>query len=102
MTIQGTHMRTVIADNECVYIRPDLYGLWSKLLCKLSSFSDLKNLPQVWHTKGWAILALGFALSPLSVVGPMLDADILLITHLGPVLDLSVINKFFRYKILFL
>jgi hypothetical protein len=54
----------------------------------------LKNLPQVWHTKGWAILARGFALSPLSVVGPMLDADILLITHLGPVLDLSVTNEF--------
>jgi hypothetical protein len=51
-------------------------------------------LPQVWHTKGWAILARGFALSPLSVVGPMLDADILLISHLGPVLDLSVTNKF--------
>jgi hypothetical protein len=87
-------MRTAIADNECAYIRPDSYGLWSKLLCKLSSLSDLKNLPQVWHTKGWDILARGFALSPLSVVGPMLDADILLITHLGPVLDLSVTNKF--------
>jgi hypothetical protein len=57
--------------------------------------SDLKNFPQVWHTKGWAILARGFALSPLSVVGPMLDADILLITYLGSILNLSVANKSF-------
>jgi hypothetical protein len=35
----------------------------------------------------------GLALSPLSVVGPMLDADILLITHLGTVLDLSVTKR---------
>lgn len=66
------------------------YGLWSKLLCKLSSLSDLKNLPHAWHTNGWLILARGLALSPLSVVGPMLEADMLLITHLGAVLNLSV------------
>jgi hypothetical protein len=52
--------------------------------------SDLKTLPHKGHTKGRAILARGLALSPLSVVGPMLEADILLITHLGPVLNLSV------------
>jgi hypothetical protein len=97
-----THILTAIVGNECAQISPDFYGLWSKLLCRLSSLSDLKILPQVGHTKGRAILALGFALSPLSVVGPMLDADILLITHLVPILDLSVIIKFFRYKILFL
>ncbi len=66
------------------------YGLWSKLLCKLSSLSDLNNLPHAWHTNVWAILALGLALSPLSVVGPMLEADILLITPLVAVLNLSV------------
>jgi hypothetical protein len=32
----------------------------------------------------------GVALSPLSVVGPMLEADILVIAHLGAVLNLSV------------
>ena len=57
---------------------PVCYGLWSKLLCRLSSLSDLKNLPQVLHTKVWAILTRGLALSPLSVVGPILDADIFL------------------------
>lgn len=56
------------------------YGLWSKLLCRLSSLSDLKNLPHVLHTKVWAILTRGLALSPLSVVGPILDADIFLNT----------------------
>ena len=66
------------------------YGLWSKLLCKLSSLSDLNNLPHAWHTNVWAILALGLALSPLSVVGPMLEADILLIIPLVAVLNLSV------------
>ncbi len=54
------------------------YGLWSKVLCRLSSLSDLKNLPHVLHTKVWAILTWGLTLSPLSVVGPILDADIFL------------------------
>ena len=54
------------------------YGLWSKVLCRLSSLSDLKNLPHVLHTKVWAILPRGLTLSPLSVVGPILDADIFL------------------------
>jgi hypothetical protein len=38
-------------------------------------------LPHAWHTNGWLILARGLVLSPLSVVGPMLEADMLLITH---------------------
>jgi hypothetical protein len=55
------------------------YGLWSKALCKLSSLSDLKDLPHVLHTNDWAILILALVVSPLSGVGPMLDADILLV-----------------------
>ena len=47
-------------------------------------------MPHAWHTKGWVILARGLALSPLPVVGPMREADMLLITHLGAVLNLSV------------
>jgi hypothetical protein len=35
-------------------------------------------LPHILHTKVWAILTRGLTLSPLSVVGPILDADILL------------------------
>src|SRR5918996_4720997 len=70
--------------------RKNFYCLWSKLLCKLSSFSDLKSLPHALHTNGWLILARGLALSPLSVVGPMLEADILLIPHVRAVLNLSV------------
>ena len=55
------------------------YGLWSKALCKLSSLSDLKDLPHVLHTNDWAILIRALVISPLSGVGPMLDADILLV-----------------------
>lgn len=38
--------------------------------------------------KGLAILAGRLALSPLSVVGPMLEADISVITYLGPISNL--------------
>jgi hypothetical protein len=58
--------------------RAVFYGLWSKVLCILSSLSDLKELPHVLHTKVWAILTRGLTSSPLSVVGPILDADIFL------------------------
>ncbi len=80
--------------------RTNFYCLWSKLLCKLSSLSDLKSLPHAWHTNGWLILPRGLALSPLSVVGPMLDADIILITHVRALLNLSV-SLVSRRKILF-
>ena len=63
-------------------------GLWSKVLCRLSSLSDLNNLPHALHTKVWAILTRGLTLSPLSVVGPILDADIFLNGSLGAIWDL--------------
>ena len=47
-------------------------------------------MPHLWQTKGLANLARGLDLSPLSVVGPILEADILLITHIVLVLNLSV------------
>jgi len=42
------------------------------------------------HAKGWAILARGLALSPLSAVGPILEADILLTLYLGALSNLAV------------
>jgi hypothetical protein len=60
----------------------------------LSSLSDLKDLPHVLHTKDWAILVGGLFVSPLSGVGPMLDADILLLLiHFAALSNLSVIKK---------
>jgi hypothetical protein len=50
-------------------------------------------LPHVLHAKGWAILARGLALSPLSVVGPILEADILPTRYLGAVSNLSVTRR---------
>ena len=48
-----THIYVPVAGNQCrPYFRPDSYGLWSKLLCKLNSLLDLNNLSHVWHTKG--------------------------------------------------
>lgn len=84
LTERGTDRRTYVLLLQATSSLLDwnrFYGLWSKLLCKLSSLSDLNNLPHAWHTNGWLILARGLALSPLSVVGPMLEADMLLITH---------------------
>jgi len=44
-----THIYVPVAGNQCrPYFRPDSYGLWSKLLCKLNSSLDLNNLPHVW------------------------------------------------------
>jgi hypothetical protein len=46
------------------------------------------------HTKDWAILVGGLFVSPLSGVGPMLDADILLLLiHFAALSNLSVIKK---------
>jgi hypothetical protein len=50
----------------------------------------LNNFPHVVHAKGWAILARGLALSPLSIVGPILEADILPTLYLGALSNLSV------------
>jgi hypothetical protein len=50
--------------------------------------SDLKDLPHIWHTNDWAILVRGLVVSPLSGVGPMLDADILLLIHLAALSNL--------------
>jgi hypothetical protein len=57
-------------------------------------------LPHVLHTKGWAILARGLALSPLSVVGPILEADILPTRYLGAVSNLSVTRRIFYKRVL--
>jgi hypothetical protein len=56
--------------------------------------SDLKDLPHVLHTKDWAILVGGLFVSSLSGVGPMLDADILLLLliHFAALSNLSVIK----------
>jgi hypothetical protein len=54
-------------------------------------------LPHAPHTKGSAIPALGLALSPLAVVGPILEADILPTPYPGAVSNLSV-TKAISYK----
>ncbi|MDQ3836601.1 MAG: hypothetical protein M3270_06675 [Thermoproteota archaeon] len=41
--------------------------------------SDLKGFPHFSHTNDWVILMRALVISPLSGVGPMLDADILLV-----------------------
>jgi hypothetical protein len=57
----------------------------------------LNNLPHVLHAKGWAILAGGLALSPLSVVGPILEADIFPTPYLEAASNLSF-TKGISYK----
>lgn len=47
-------------------------------------------MPHALHTKGSTILARGLALSPLAVVGPILEADILPTPYLGAASNLSV------------
>ena len=55
-----------------------------KLIVRLEEFATC--IAYKWL----AYPARGLALSPLSVVGPRLEADILLIPHVGAVLNLSV------------
>jgi hypothetical protein len=57
-------------------------------------------LPHVLHAKGWAILARGLALSPLSIVGPILEADILPTLYLGALSNLSVIWRILYKRLL--
>jgi hypothetical protein len=65
-----------------------------KLILRLEHFATCTA------RKGLGYLARGLALSPLSVVGPILEADILPTRYLGAVSNLSVTRRIFYKRVL--